>query len=274
MSGGEEVGNLDYSAHNSTSSRAFSCAVSVEGDYVKKTIGGGCGQAYGPPRRDRKTRERRRADDADTIQRSLSSFSRMNGAIGGIIRASCPANSDRVPKFATLTYASADADLFRAKNDAKRFVDRLKRLYPGLDYLTILEPHELGDWHVHLILLLPIGVSDVTKECVSDAWGHGSVQISEVWDAHHLASYFNPFSPKKRSRQKYYPLGERTYFASQGMLRPQKYRGLSLQQARDITRDAQLVETLPFGPPGIDVGVQEFYFNDKGAHLNGEPPII
>lgn len=274
MSGGGEVGNLDYSVRNSTSSRAFSCTASVEGDYIKKTRGGGCGQAYGPPRQDRKTRERRQAGDADTVRRSPSSFSRMNSVIGGIIRASCPANSDRVPKFVTLTYASADADLFCAKSDAKRFVDKLKRLYHGLDYLVILEPHELGDWHAHLVLLLPIGVSDVSKECVNDAWGHGSVRVSEVWNAHYLASYFNPFSPKKRSRQKYYPLGERTYFASQGMARPQKYSGLSLQQVRDMTQDAQLIETRPFGPTGIDVGVQEFYLNDKGAHLNGELPII
>ncbi|WP_418253047.1 rolling circle replication-associated protein [Gordonibacter urolithinfaciens] len=194
--------------------------------------------------------------------RSASSFSRMKGSIGGIVRSSCVGELVERAVFSTFTYSSHDADLQRAKQDAPHLAGRLKRKFPTLEYLLVLEPHEKGDWHIHAVLILP---ENVEVPCaitdIGDVWPYGKVHSEAVTDANGLADYFNPFSAKKKPRQRFYPPGDRTFFASAGMRRPEKVKGLSLTEARERVKALgyQYDSTQTFGSPGEDMGKRDCY---------------
>lgn len=235
--------------------------LSIEGDFIIDTAGGGCSRACGPAKATSKTSAGGAENDSERV-RPISSFSRMGSTVGGIVRASCVSGSSRQAVFSTFTYSSDDADLQETKRDAALLARRLKRTYPALEYLLVLEPHDKGDWHTHAILLLPEGIdASSASEVILGAWSHGRANVETVTDANGLADYLSPFSPKKRARWHFYPPGVRTYFASAGMPRPTVVRGLSEAEAREMVRSlgGQYLDERKFGPPGEDMGRKVIY---------------
>lgn len=257
-----DTDNLDINAHKSTAPlRSKSATLSIEGDYAIITTGGGCERSRSPARSLSRSTEGGEAN-VHGAQRPIGSFYRMARTISGVIRASCFVGSDRRAAFSTFTYSSEDADLQRAKHDSGLLIRRLKYVYPSLEHMRVLEPHEKGDWHIHAVLLLPEGVTvSSARSAANDAWSHGRTHTEAVTDANGLAYYLSPLSAKKRSRQHFYLPGVRNIFVSQRMPRPKVIRGLSEAEARKKVRSlgGLYIDTHTFGPPGENMGRKEFY---------------
>lgn len=186
----------------------------------------------------------------------------MAQTIGGIVRASCFDGSSRRAAFSTFTYSSGDADVWRAKHDSELLARRLKYIYPSLEHLRVLEPHEKGDWHAHAVFLLPEGVEvPSARKAIDGSWSFGRARTVAVTDANGLACYLSPSSAKKKGRQRFYPRGVRTFFTSSGMPRPVKEKFSSEAEAVEVVRSlgGRYVGKRTFGPPGEDMGKKLFY---------------
>lgn len=96
--------------------------------------------------------------------------------------------------FWTLTYSGElqTDDHVKIHKDFKNFWDRLKYAYPAyeLAYISIVEPHESGNWHIHLLLkslsrkTLFIDVDDMRR-----IWGNGNAHLETI-KSDDIGSYF------------------------------------------------------------------------------------
>lgn len=235
--------------------------VSIEGDYMFITKGGGRGRVHNPTGSTTRASVRNNEYDDERL-RSISSFSTMGSTIGGIVRSSCASNSIRQATFSTFTYSPKDASFQRAQRDTRLLVRRLKNRYTSLEYIRVLEPHETGDWHAHAVFLLPDGVEvSSANKAICDAWPYGRARSNAVTDADGLARYLSPFSEKKRVRWHFYPPKARTISVSLGMPRPREPVCLSEGEAHKMVASlgAQYIGERPFGPPEMNVGRKLIY---------------
>lgn len=95
--------------------------------------------------------------------------------------------------FVTLTYADQTNDHVQVHNDFRAFWQRLKRAYPDkeLGYISIVEPHGTGMFHIHVLLRemrgehLYIHFSDMDR-----IWGHGDVEVERLEHVDNIGAYF------------------------------------------------------------------------------------
>ena len=95
--------------------------------------------------------------------------------------------------FVTLTYEKQTNDHVQVHNDFRAFWQRLKRAYPDkeLGYISIVEPHASGMFHIHLLLRemrgehLYIHFSDMDR-----IWGLGDVEVERLEHVDHMGAYF------------------------------------------------------------------------------------
>jgi hypothetical protein len=94
-------------------------------------------------------------------------------------------------KFLTLTYAQQHNDPAKIYKDLDIFNKRLRRAYPSIGYLHIVEPHASGNYHVHSLLKhvdgteLNLGYKEVCK-----LWGHGYVTVEALNNVDNIGAYF------------------------------------------------------------------------------------
>lgn len=97
--------------------------------------------------------------------------------------------------FLTLTYANQTNDPKKIYLDFNMFMKRLKRRWK-CEYIAIVEPHESGNFHIHLLLCATESPSDWAKtveEIGVDMyylWGHGYVTVERLNGVDNIGSYF------------------------------------------------------------------------------------
>lgn len=140
--------------------------------------------------------------------------------------------------FLTLTYDTPVMDFTAVAKDFVKFFDRLKYHYSNykLEYLRIIEPHDNGAWHIHVIVKSGIENQQIrfNQDDIIKVWNCGSVKISQITDVEGLARYFGTCHNKrhntglisktmqKQSRWHYYPVNARIFTKSKGIKYPEK----------------------------------------------------
>lgn len=109
---------------------------------------------------------------------------------------------------ATMTYEEPEFDLYKVQDDFSKFRDKVKYRFPNCKYLAVYEPHEKGNWHIHMIYSNAKGL---TRELLEKLWGHGFIYIEE------FTSLAAPYLIKVDDRLKFYPTGARIYSASKNL---------------------------------------------------------
>lgn len=156
--------------------------------------------------------------------------------------------------FVTLTYAEQTNDHKRIHSDFKKFWGRLKYNYAnsGLEYITVVEPHASGMFHIHM--LLKATSSDrlyIPNEVMQKIWGHGFTKTERLEDIDHIGAYVIAYMTDmeippefeseyakygdivekdgkkfiKGKRLDFYPDGMQISRHSRGMVRPEKLTG-------------------------------------------------
>lgn len=112
----------------------------------------------------------------------------------------------------------------------KIFIKSLRRKLGELDYIYVPEPHEKGDWHIHLLLksnnLLYISNNDLSK-----IWGKGFVKVNRLNDIDNIGAYISAYLinikegeyTKKGARLYLYPPHHRLYRYSKGIIKPTSF---------------------------------------------------
>ena len=87
-----------------------------------------------------------------------------------------------------LTYSENMRDTVRLYSDFDSFNKRLKRRYPGLEYIDVVEPQGRGAWHHHCLLKWDKPLFIPFSE-LSEIWGHGYVLIRRLNDVDNIGAY-------------------------------------------------------------------------------------
>lgn len=94
----------------------------------------------------------------------------------------------------TLTYAENMQDTVRLYKDFKYFIDRLRYKYPGVGYVSVIEPQERGAWHMHVLMRFNDDDKVYIKNSVmAELWGHGYVKIKTLRDVDNIGAYLSAY---------------------------------------------------------------------------------
>lgn len=111
-----------------------------------------------------------------------------------------------------------------------KFMKRLRyKLEPlRLDYVYIPEPHEKGDWHIHLLLKANKKLY-ISNDDLNRIWRHGFVKINRLKDVDNVGAYVSAYlinikdgeKTKKGARLHLYPVNHKLYRFSRGIKKPE-----------------------------------------------------
>lgn len=111
----------------------------------------------------------------------------------------------------------------------EKFIKRLRYHFRNLklDYLYVPEPHEKGDWHIHLLLKAdkPLYIENSN---LNEIWGFGFVKVNRLKDIDNIGAYVSAYltnikdgeKTKKGARLHLYPVGHQLYRYSKGIIKP------------------------------------------------------
>lgn len=94
--------------------------------------------------------------------------------------------------FITLTYADQTNDPEKIHRDFKGFWGRLKYYFPtyGLEYISVVEPHASGNFHIHVILQARcIDHLYIPNTVMEDIWGLGFTKTERLEDIDNIGAY-------------------------------------------------------------------------------------
>ena len=121
----------------------------------------------------------------------------------------------------TLTYSVPQYNDKEVYHDFKIFWQKLRYYYPNLGYISVLEPHRSGAWHIHLLL------KDVTSnkifvnyEDIRSYWNHGFCYISKMKSNEDYGWYFKKKIKADNPLLKYYKESVRYFRYSRNMTKP------------------------------------------------------
>ena len=126
-------------------------------------------------------------------------------------------NFDSTSKFVTLTFAENIKDVKLANHHYEKFIKRLKRRYPDLKYLTVVEFQDKkgrGAVHYHMICNLPF----IKKTELFDIWGNGWVYINKIKHVDNIGAYVIKYMTKDSDDKRLQ--GLKAYNCSKGLERP------------------------------------------------------
>lgn len=120
-----------------------------------------------------------------------------------------------------LTYSTLQFDDKEVYHDFKIFWQKLRYYYPNIGYISVLEPHQNGSWHIHLLL------KDVTTkklyisyDDIRSFWTHGFCYITRMNPYEDYGLYFKKKIKKDSELLKYYKEGVRYFRYSRNMKKP------------------------------------------------------
>lgn len=149
----------------------------------------------------------------------------------------------------TLTYYPQVFDAYQPAQDFKLFWKKVLYRYPDYRYISILEPHDNGAWHLHVLLRsFRESPQPIDLKLLKQLWTYGNTDARFLTDSPAFGAYFLPTERNdKLKRLHYYPSGIRLYNSSRGMQRPIK-KFMTLKEASYLTQNLELVS-----PTQIDI---------------------
>lgn len=130
-------------------------------------------------------------------------------------------NFDKNSKFITLTFnndGNHDKQDVKACNKLfKEFIQRLKRRYPELQYVAVVEfqdKNNRGAVHYHMIANLPY----IKKDDLSDIWGNGFIKINAIDKVDNVGAYVIKYMTVDLDDKRLQ--GLKAYNCSKGLKRP------------------------------------------------------
>ena len=74
--------------------------------------------------------------------------------------------------FITTTYADNMTDTRQLMRDGDIFIKRMKRRYPGMEYIAVVEPQARGAWHIHWLIKVPsVSKLYIPNDLIFKLWG-------------------------------------------------------------------------------------------------------
>lgn len=167
--------------------------------------------------------------------------------------------------FVTLTYGGSDRptlkDSKRIYKDFTAMNRRLKKKYGSVDFLRVLEPHEDGHAHLHVLFRFnDLKKIYISNDDFSEMWRKGFVTIHSLKDVDNIGAYVSAYLADieltektvldlldnskeviekegkkfiKGGRLKYYPVNTQIYNKSKGILEPERIK-MSYKKAKKI----------------------------------------
>ena len=97
-----------------------------------------------------------------------------------------------------------------------------------IDYIYVPEPHEKGDWHIHLLLKADKNLY-ISNDDLREIWSYGFVKVNRLQDVDNIGAYVSAYlinikdgeQTKKGARLYLYPPNHKLYRASKGIKKPE-----------------------------------------------------
>lgn len=141
----------------------------------------------------------------------------------------------------TLTYRELITDTKIVYRDFKIFIKRLRKRYPNLEYINVIEPQASGSWHCHL-LLKDISSKNlfIPNSELANAWKKGFTKTKRLKSSDKVGNYVVAYLSNlklgadntnqdkkyiKGARLYLYPKGVRIYRCSKGIKKPVEMTG-------------------------------------------------
>jgi len=94
----------------------------------------------------------------------------------------------------TLTYVENMTDAKRLYRDVQVFNQRLKRRYPDIQFLIIVEPQGRGAWHCHVLYRFDERESVyIPNDEIAKLWGHGFTKTKRLHNVDDIGAYFTAY---------------------------------------------------------------------------------
>lgn len=130
------------------------------------------------------------------------------------------------------------------KNFMKRLRYHFKEL--NLEYIYVPEPHEKGDWHIHLLLKANKSLY-IENSKLNEIWTFGFVKVNRLKDIDNIGAYVSAYlinikdgeKTKKGARLYLYPVGHQLYRFSKGIIKPQS-EYMTYDEAKEKTSSDKL----------------------------------
>lgn len=133
----------------------------------------------------------------------------------------------------------------------EKFIKRLRYNYKDykLDYIYVPEPHDKGDWHIHLLLKADKPLY-IENSKLNEIWSHGFVKVNRLNDIDNIGAYVSAYlinikdgeKTKKGARLYLYPVGHQLYRFSKGIIKP-KSEYITYDEAKEKISSDKLTFT-------------------------------
>lgn len=178
-----------------------------------------------------------------------------------MIRQLITENFDSKSKFVTLTFDNDRGfdikDVRLCNREFKRFIQRLKRRYPQLEYVAVIEFQDLNDRgavHYHMICNLPY----ISKSDLQEIWGQGFVKINAIDKVDNVGAYVVKYMQKDIDDTRLQ--GLKAYNASQGLRKP-------LEMKSWDSRDEVLLKEIHSVIEGRTPSYEATYESDQAGQI-------
>ncbi|MBR2871700.1 MAG: replicative protein [Clostridia bacterium] len=136
-----------------------------------------------------------RSQNLNTIRRSISNLRDLinNNFVGG---------SNEL--WITLTFG--EHKIYNSKELCsifEKFIKRLRYKFKNikLDYIYVPEPHQKGDWHIHLLLKADSPLY-IENSLLNKIWGYGFVKVNRLKDITNIGAYVSAYLINIKERRK------------------------------------------------------------------------
>lgn len=161
-------------------------------------------------------------------------------------------------KHITLTYGELIQDYKQVNKDFRQWWRVIKRYFPNLEYICVMEYQARGSIHLHIL------VKDISNEnlpleqtLLDKTWTKGFSEVTEIKSNSNLGAYFsarftdidlnediqNENTSKlilKGARLKFYKTGQKIFTTSRGIVR-NKGHTVTQEELEEITKGAKMV---------------------------------
>ena len=124
------------------------------------------------------------------------------------------ANQNSFKTFITLTFAENVTDINLANKQLNLFQKRIKRAFPDVQYLGVMEFQKRGSIHYHFLFS-----HYVSADLLADYWGQGFVKIQKIKNKKNLGQYIVKYMTKELFNDNRYFM-KRKFFYSRNLKKP------------------------------------------------------
>ena len=95
-------------------------------------------------------------------------------------------------KHITLTFSTQSIEPKLVHIEFKRWWRTMKKLFPTLEYICILEPNDIeGNWHLHILVKSMNNESlDISQELLNKTWKHGFSKVTDIKNVDNIRYVF------------------------------------------------------------------------------------